>query len=261
MPALPAGAGKIGDLILGVAPGFQRPGGGQIQIGRAVLVRQTQLPGGKGGARLDLQQIGRDVGRPQLPADGGRTLDGFRPLAGQAQHHVEGQVIEPCPHGVPDGALHVGGGMPAAKEPQLVRIGGLHPQGKAAAAGGGKGPQSFVQIVSGVGLQGDLRVPQAEDPAGGLHQAGQPGAAQQGGGAAADIQGVRLRADPGGPIRQGPLHRRRIGVHGLVGGRVGIKIAVGAFGQAEGHMDIQADGLHPDHLQKKRAIPAVIGTV
>ena len=78
---------------------------------------------------------------------------------------------------------------------------------------------------------------------------------------AADIQGVRRDADPGGPIRQGPLHRRRIGVHGLVGGRVGIKIAVGALGQAEGHMDIQADGLHPDHLQKKRAIPAVIGTV
>ena len=161
----------------------------------------------------------------------------------QAQHQVQGDVPKPAGPGVFHSPDHILGRMGPAQKAQLFLVGGLEPHGQPVEPGG---PHLFKKLpvyMGGVCLQGDFRC-------GGkgkllfhpLKDGAQPVSPQKIGGAAAKVDRGKLPAlelsHPGG---EGGKQGMDVGVHHLRGGGTGVEIAVGAFGLAEGHVEVEAE--------------------
>ena len=76
---------------------------------------------------------------------------------------IQGEILYPrLPRGLRR-RQHLIRRMATAKPAQLLPVGGLHPQRQPVAAGGGKTPQRFLQLVGGIGFQGDFCPLQAKN--------------------------------------------------------------------------------------------------
>ena len=93
-----AGLCKVGDLVLLVAVVFQLLDGVEIKVRRFVRGGQPlrRMPA-KRGVRLDLEQIGRDVGGTAALDQLQRLVELRLRIMGQGQHDVAADVLKACP--------------------------------------------------------------------------------------------------------------------------------------------------------------------
>ena len=157
MAAFEPGAGEVGDLILPVAQGLQPVHRPQVDVRLKIGVKVfLPVAGGEGGARLDLQKVGRDVLYPGIGAELDGTFHIFRRLLWNTQHQIQGDILEPGAEGV----LHRGPGIfrrvAAAQDFQLGGDGRLEAEGNPVEPRCLQLPQGALQGGVGVGFQGDL---------------------------------------------------------------------------------------------------------
>ena len=172
-----------------------------------------------------------------------RLLPALHGLAGQPVHQVQGDVVEPGLPGVLHRLLGLGERVQPAQQGQLPVIAALHPERYPVE------PRLFqlfkeLQVHAlRVAFHRDLRIsPQAGFVRQCLQQAAQPFGAQQGRGAAAKIYGVYVIGRIAVKII-GKMLLDRLAVlihHRFAAAAAGVKIAVGAFLTAKGHMDVNA---------------------
>ena len=143
------------------------------------------------------------------------------------------------------GVLRLLPGVDAADGAEHFVVGGLHAQGKTVEPRPTQALKGFfVSGGIGVGLQGDLGVL--------IHlielfhagqQTAEPVGAQIAGGAAAEIDRVhQVAGGLGSDLRQMTLQRAAVGIHVRLGAGERVEIAVGAFGAAEGNVEVQTQG-------------------
>ena len=160
-------------------------------------------------------------------------------VVGQCQHDVAADVRKACPPGGGKGSLRLLCRVRPAQCAQLGVPGRLHPERDAVHARLPEACKAFFRHRLRVCFQCDL---------GPRHRPGridQPFCllrAQQTGGAAAKIKGVRLQ----GPLRckavKLPHKSLHIGIRHAALTGVGIEIAVPAFGETIGNMQIKSKG-------------------
>ena len=187
----------------------------------------------KGRIRLDLQQIRGNVGSPT-------TLDQFQRfvklsfgVVGQCQHDVAADVRKACPPGGGKGNPRLLCRVRPAQCAQLGVPGRLHPEGDAVHSRLPEARKALFGHRLRVCFQRDLC------PGQGPGRIDEPFCllrAQQTGGAAAKIKGVRLQ----GPLRckavKLPHKSLHIGIRHTALTGVGIEITVPAFGKTVGYV-------------------------
>ena len=162
-------------------------------------------------------------------------------LPGDAQHQVDIEIIKASPAGKPHRLLHLGPGVLAVQEFQLLRVSTLRAQGKPVDAAVSKSCQKARGEGARVGLAADLGVPcQEKIPVQGIKYPGHLLGLQKAGRAPADKDrvdsGMSIAFGPGVQLRDQCIHIRRAQPHAAFKGR---KIAVAALFGAEGHMNIK----------------------
>ena len=265
--ALAAGPGPVGDLVPVEAGLLEAGGDDLVAVGVDVLVGCGQFAAadlaGHGGAVLDDERVGGDVVdvRGEDGVEG--AADVVVSLGGRAVDHVQVDVVEAGGAGLAGGVDGAAGGVGAVEDAQHRGRGGLHPEGDAGEAGLQQPGEELRRDGLGVGFGGDLGAGgQAEGVADHVEHAGQAGGAEQGGGAAADEDGVGGAALGRG---ESELAAQGIQVGGgrgggaeLAGG-VGVEVAVAATGGTERNVDVDAEHLrhvswpHPaGHVWRRR---------
>ena len=243
VPGLEAGLGKVGDLILGIAGPGQAAHRPQIQVGLLVVVRKDLPlghPAGQGGALLHLQTVAGQVLRDEGQGVLHRDLPAVHGLAGQAVDQIQGQVVEFGLPGQLGGLVGLLWGVDAVDGSQLLRLGGLHPQGQAVDAHLSQGAQGAQVYTVRVTLHGDLcvllKLKKLVDGGQQLLQALGP---VEAGGAAAEIDAVyRDALSQGGRLPQMGQQSLLIVIHPALTSGQGVEIAVVALAAAEWNVDI-----------------------
>ena len=163
-------------------------------------------------------------------------------LPRQAVNEVQTHVREFGPPAGGHGLLHLLPCVDAAQGPETGVVRGLDPQGDAVEARPPQRPEGLpVSGAVGVGLQCDLGVGiDVIVLLYGFQQLRQPLLPQIAGGAAAKVHRVhRMLRRLRGHLDQVALQCRRVGVHAILPPGEGVEVAVGAFGPAEGDVQIQ----------------------
>ena len=192
------------------------------------------------------------MGRSQ----GGQTAQGVPPLvqglAGEAVDEVQVDVVKSCLADSPEGRNGLVGVVATAQQVKQVVIQGLHPDTDTVyALGQQAGGLSGNHQVPGVGLDGNFRVgAEGKVLADGLHNPVQKTVGKVGGRTTAEEDGVD------GRVVQGPRPRGKLGQQGVQEGvhegfyaLIGVEIAVGALGLAEGDMNVEGDAGLPQRGQ------------
>ena len=157
----------------------------------------------------------------------------------QPVHQVQPQVGETRGPDESDSRSGLDGGVAALQKPQFGLVKGLDPQAQAI------NPQvpvarQFVRVnIVGVGFQAELGIRgKSEMPAQIFHKFGKLGSCKQGGGAASQKEGIEAGepapVEPGLGVQGGEID----GNQGFISD--GIEIAIGAFGFAEGDVNVKA---------------------
>ena len=244
-----AGAGVVGDFVVGVAGGFEEVEGGEEEVG--VLVGEfAVLASGEAveefGVFLVVEVVGGDVVGGEV--DG--AMEGFFPgvegLTRDGEHQVEVEAVEAGLAEGGEGGGGFGGGVVAAEGGEGGFIPGLDAE---ADAGDAVGAEEFGfgrGDGAGVGFEGEFGELGAVDE---VFEAGEEvvemGFAEEGGGAAAEVEGVGLEGVAGG-LEPG-FGEEGVDEGGHVGAARGVfeEGAVGADAVAEGDVDVAvAEGGH-----------------
>ena len=247
MPGVQTLPGKIGNFVLPEAAAAEGFHGSEVHVRLRLVVREVQhfLVVIEGGAFLDFQGVAADVFRVQAQDVVQRFLPVLQVLPGQAVHQVDGHVAKTR---LADALVGGGGlcvGVGTAEFFQNFIVVGLNAQTDPVEALGVKPVEQPVGNGIRVALHGDLGIRHhVEVPADGGEDHGQTVGTEEGGGAAAKVDGVHLVA---GRQLTGFLdmvaYRVQIAVHQLVvlGGH-GVEVAVLALAAAEGDMDVKSEG-------------------
>ena len=195
------------------------------------------------GAGFQRESVSGEVVRAQ--PDG--LLDGALPhgdrLPGQAEHEVDAHVVEPRVAGVARGLRGACGVVASSEHREFGVVERLHPDGDAVEARIAHGGEAFGGAVAGVRLQRRLGVDrQPEGGADRIHQAPEVGRREVGGRAAAEEDaGERRSVEPRAPLLDLASERRHVGGHERLDARVGVEVAVGALGLAEGDVHVERE--------------------
>ena len=254
MPGLPAGFGKVGDLILTKARPLEQFHGFEVKVGLGVLVGEEEPClhlTGQGGTGFHLQAVAGDVFRLQGQGGAEGLLPGFQALARQAVDEIKAEVVDLGPAQLRRGQLHLAGGVDAVDAAQLPGVGGLHPQRDPVDPGPAQGSHGAGVHAVGVALEGDLRLPAHGEAALKIEQQ-LPDAlgAVIGGGAAAEVDGVdRPALHQGGPAFELGEEGLLVEVHLFLPARQGVEVAVVTFAPAKGDVDVKSqDASHASCL-------------
>ena len=190
----------------------------------------------KGGARLDLQKIGRNVTGPALLQQLQRGVELRLRIIGQCYHDVSADIRKAR---LPRHAQRLPalcGGVRTPQPPQAVVEGGLYAQRQPVCAGAQKAFQQGGGEGLGIRFHRHLGVGQRT---GCLHHAFQLSGREQTGSPAAKIERVGA-----GQLLAFQLPHNGpdvfVGHAAAVSGRV--KVAIATFGEAIGDMDVDAKG-------------------
>ena len=97
VPPFVAGAGKVADLVLPVALLRQTLHGVQVKLRGGVGIRQARRRvAAKGGAGLDLEQVGRNMGAATRLQQGKGFIKLRDGIIGQRQHNIPADLPEAC---------------------------------------------------------------------------------------------------------------------------------------------------------------------
>ena len=195
-------------------------------------------------AGLQRQAVGGEVVGSQLQGLLQRGLPLAEGLVREAVHEVDAEVGEA---GAPGGNHRVpglGGVVAAPQGRQVAVVERLDADAEPVEAAVQPGLEPCLVQVARVGLQGDLGVRvQREGVADSAHDGAYVVSGQVGRRAAAEED----RADRGAAGQVAPevnlaLQRLRIAGHQRLNAFVGVEVAVGALGLAEGDVDVERDG-------------------
>ena len=237
-----AGAGVVGDFVVGVAGGFEEVEGGEEEVG--VLVGEfAVLATGEAveefGVFLVVEVVGGDVVGGEVDGAMEGFFPGFEGLTRDGEHQVEVEAVEAGLAEGGEGGGGFGGGVVAAEGGEGGFIPGLDAE---ADAGDAVGAEEFGfgrGDGAGVGFEGELGELGAVDE---VFEAGEEvvemGFAKEGGGAAAEVEGVGLEGVAGG-LELG-FSEESVDEGGHVGAARGVfeERAVGADAVAEGDVDV-----------------------
>ncbi len=222
-----------------------------VHVGRQIPVGGRQIAAGDGvgeaSLRLDGEGVEGEVVRLEL--EGG--LEGGLPfverLSREAVHEIEAEVGAASSAGGTDGLAGLGGRVHAVEEPEEGVGEGLDPEAEAVDAGGEEGRCLLFIYRPRVGFDGHLDgFAEGEPVAEPLHDARNPFRRQDRGRPAAEVDGLdgsALELVGGGA--EVDLDGERVEVAAREGEPAGLlerhggEVAVGAFAEAEGQMEIE----------------------
>lgn len=254
-----ARAGKVRDLVLGDARGFEAGAGELVEGGGFVVGRErgdaVTEAGGEGfaaetGVFVDFEEIEAEV----RDAGGDGLLDGVEPggfgLVGKAGDEIEAEVGDAGAADAVDLGATLIGGMETTDGGGLLIDEALDAEGETVDAVALEGFEGAVGELAGGGLEGDLGI--GRDGEGAL-EVMEEGVdlvgGEQAGCAAAEVEGVdqgwERGADADGAGGSGgDLVGEGVEVGGKAAGgeAVGGEVAEGALGAAERDGDVEADG-------------------
>ena len=196
----------------------------------------------------------------------------FPALVGQAEHQVDGHVLEPGPASLCHSHLGMLVGVGTAQRLQLGIVIALDADGDAVETGSAQLGKALCGDGIGVGFEGDLRVLFQLEAAVNLRQnADQTLCAEEAGRTAAEIDGIHhiTHHTLAGLLDMGQ-DCLQVQIHGFVvqAAAQRVEIAVFTLAAAERHMDIQAQGLQLhrgfflffDHLKHRKVSLCNTGT-
>ena len=237
--------GKVGDLILPVAPGAEHLHSSKVHICLEVVSGQV------GGILVFVQRrtffhfqaVAADVFRQQLQHIVQGLLPVCQGLARQAVHQIHADIAVARLADPLVCSDRLGIGMGTAQFFEDLIIVALDSQAHPVEALGTKPVEELFTDGVGIGLKGDLSVVvHVKVPANGGQDDRHTLRTEEAGGAAAKVNGVHLVVGgQGAGLLDVSTDRVQIAVHQLVilAGQ-GVKVAVLTLAAAEGHMDIQA---------------------
>ena len=196
-----------------------------------------------GRAVFQGQAVHRHVRRRELAGALQSAPPLFESLVGQPVHQVDAHVVEA---GVRGEGVCVGGllgRVPSPEQPQQSVVESLHADAQAVDAAAQVCRQLALAKVAGIGLECDLGVRAHPERAThrGHHLFYAFGGQIRGSAAAEEHAGQRRAAQGVAPHGDFPAQCVAVRRNQRLNGRVGVEVAVGALGLAEGYVDVEGE--------------------